>query len=243
MKILIFGGTGEARELANNLVALGHQVTTTLAGRTTNPVLPNGQVRHGGFGGARQLTEFIEQNGFDRVVDATHPYAQKMSNQVVLAMKPVSAPLLRLIRAEWQKPDGAIWVNVPDANMAMQQLPDICVPFLSLGHKEIGGISNWPNNKCVVRLIEPPVAPLHQNVDLILARPPYTLEDELALMRMHKITHLLTKNSGGSQTRAKIDAAALLNIKTFVVARPTLAEAREVSSVDAAIALLQKDCS
>jgi len=239
MKILIFGGTGEARDLANKLVALGHDVTTSLAGRTRTPNLPAGQLRVGGFGGVAQLKAFFEQDEFDRVIDATHPYADKMSAQLVPAAQLAGVELFRVNRPEWKQPEGANWTRVRDANEAMQQLPENGVPFISLGHKEMGDIANWPGNRCVVRLIEAPAAALPSNVEVILTRPPYTLESETALMRERGITHLLTKNSGGDQTRAKIDAAAHLGLVTYMIARPKLAATREVESVEEAIALIR----
>lgn len=239
MKILIFGGTGEARELANQLVELGHDVTTSLAGRTRTPLLPQGEIRTGGFGGVPQLMAFFTENAFKHIIDVTHPYAANMSGQLVPAAKGAGIPLLRLSRPVWNKPEGAVWIEVDNAGAAMRDLPEGAVPFLSLGHKEIGHIDNWPKARCVVRLIETPEMPLPENAHLILARPPYTLEGETALMREHGITHLVTKNSGGAQTRAKIDAAAALGIATYIIARPKLVPAREVENVDAAIAVVQ----
>lgn len=239
MKILIFGGTGEARALANQLVELGHDVTTSLAGRTRMPLLPQGEIRTGGFGGVPQLVAFFTENTFEYIIDATHPYAANMSAQLVPAAKDAGIPLLRLSRPVWERPEGADWVEVDNADVAMRDLLEGAVPFLSLGHKEIGHIGAWPKSRCVVRLIEAPETPLPEKVHLILARPPYTLEGEMALMREHGITHLITKNSGGAQTRAKIDAATTLGIATYIIARPKLVPAREVETVDAAIADIQ----
>lgn len=243
MKILIFGGTGEARELANRLVELDHDVTSSLAGRTQAPLLPKGEIRSGGFGGVPQLSAYFAENDFERIIDATHPYAASMSQQLVSAADTAGVPLLRLNRPVWERPDGAVWIEVDNANAAIRDLPENATLFLSLGHKEIRNIDNWPEIKCLVRLIEKPTDPLPENAELLLARPPYTFENEIVLMREHGITHLLTKNSGGAQTRAKIDAAATLGITTYIVRRPELALAREVSNVDAAIDWVQEEAS
>lgn len=243
MKILIFGGTGEARELANRLVELGHDVTSSLAGRTQAPLLPQGEIRRGGFGGVPQLSTYVTENDFERIIDATHPYAENMSQQLVPAANVADVPLLRLNRPVWERPEGTVWIEVDSANTAIQDLPEHAALFLSLGHKEIRNIDIWPEIKCLVRLIEKPTNPLPENAELLLARPPYTFESEIALMRKHGITHLLTKNSGGAQTRAKIDAAAALGIVTYMVQRPELAPAKEVSSIDAAIDWVQEEAS
>lgn len=243
MRILIFGGTGEARELASRLVGMGHEVTSSLAGRTQNPLLPQGNIRTGGFGGVDNLACFIRDGAFDWLVDATHPYAASMSSQLVDAVRVSGVNFLRLQRPQWAVPSGAAWQEVPDINAALNLLPGGAVPFLALGHKDIGAVSHWPQGTCIIRLIEAPDIALPGNVHVILSRPPHSLDDEIALMRAHDITHLVTKNAGGAQTRAKIDAAAELGLPILVIRRPELPPAPEVTTVEAAISVVQASAS
>src|SRR5579863_9569257 len=105
MKILILGGTGEARELAERLVGLGHDVTTSLAGRTSAPTLPAGDLRVGKFGGIAGLAGYLNARGFDRLVDATHPYAGLISINAVAAAERTQIPLVRFMRPAWPEPD------------------------------------------------------------------------------------------------------------------------------------------
>lgn len=239
MKILIFGGTGEARELANQLVGLGYNVTSSLAGRTHNPLLPKGEIRYGGFGDVQNLMQFLGTQKFDWLIDATHPYAALMSHKLSSVAQDKQISFLRVMRPVWTAPDGAEWHEVDDVAKAFSVLPSAARPFVSLGHKDMHKITHWPTMGCVVRLIEPPTIALSTTVDLVLSRPPYDVDGEIALMRSHNITHLITKNSGGAQTRAKIDAAATLGLPIIALKRPTLPIAPETPNVESAIERIQ----
>jgi len=243
MRILIFGGTGEARDLANQLVNLGHDVTSSLAGRTPNPLLPKGIIRIAGFGGVTNLAAYFDQNAFNWVIDATHPFAAKMSTQLVEATRLSNVNFVRVTRPEWSPPAGTLWAEVADINAALTALPDGAKPFLTVGHKDIGAINAWPEGQCVIRLIKVPSIDLPKKITLILDRPPYDIAGETELLRANTITHLITKNSGGGQTRAKIDAAANLGLPIYAIRRPPLPRAREVFSVEDAISLVQAPTS
>lgn len=240
MKTLIFGGTGEARELANQLVAAHHDVTTSLAGRTLEPLLPEGFVRTGGYGTVPALRTYLDENGFDYIVDATHPFAEKMSQTILGAIALSDIAMLRLCRPAWQKPEGAIWIEVQTVGEVSKLVPDDAVLLITSGHGEFDGMGFPPSCKRLVRLIEPPNHTSSSNDQIILDRPPYTVAGELALMREYGVTHLLSKNAGGAQTRAKIDAATKLGITTYMVQRPALPPAaREVETVTEALAIIQ----
>ena len=240
MKVLIFGGTGEARDLAGRLSDHGHAVTTSLAGRTIAPLMPKGDVRIGGFGGIAALAGFLETERFDWTIDATHPFAARMSQQILVAAEQVKTPFLRLIRPGWQKPSNAQWIDVPDIPAAFTSVPRNAVVLVTSGHEGLTYCGQQKTSRFVVRLIEQPDIALPDNTELLIARPPYTFDGEVALMRDYGITHMIAKNAGGMQTQAKIDAAAALDIVTLMVRRPTLPAAREVSSVDQAFAVLQE---
>ena len=243
MKILIFGGTGEARALADQLVALGHAVTSSLAGRTLEPLLPEGFVRIGGYGPIPALRAFLRDEGFEMIIDATHPFAEKMSSSIISATEELNLPLIRLCRPDWEKPDGAEWVEVASPEHAFKIVPKRTNMLVTVG----ASVADFPfflvRTNLVLRMIERPKYILPGRVQLITARPPFTLEGELALMRNYGITHLLTKNSGGDQTRAKIDAAAQLGLTTYIIPRPRLGVAREVATVAEAVDLVQDAAS
>jgi len=238
MRVLILGGTAEARELADRLVALRHDVITSLAGRTSRPMLPAGALRVGKFGGVPGLVGYMSAMGIERLVDATHPYAGLISVNAVAAGRQAGIPLVRLMRAEWVEPDDARWSHVPDIGAAARALPAGCHALVTTGHEGLEQLLARADCTFVVRLIEPPAEALPRHARLLLDRPPYSLEDERALLRREEIGVLVSKNSGGEQTAAKVAAARELGIGVIMVDRPAYGPAVEVATVDAAIEAL-----
>ena len=238
MKILILGGTGEARELAGRLVELGHDVTTSLAGRTSSPELPAGQLRVGKFGGIPGLVGYLSVRKFDRLVDATHPYAGLISVNAVAAAQRTGIPLVRYMRPAWIEPAGAAWSHVPSIEAAAEALPAGAIALITTGHEGLDAFLDRNDCTLLVRLIEAPEQPMPRHVRLILGRPPYSLEQERGLLQREAVTHLVSKNSGGEQTRAKLAAAQALGVAVLMVERPAYGPAVEAGTLDDAIAAL-----
>ena len=239
MKILILGGTGEARELAARLTELGNEVMTSLAGRTSSPLLPAGDIRVGKFGGIPGLVGYLKMLRFDRLVDATHPYAGLISINAVAAAARTGVPLVRFMRPAWQEPVGAEWLHVPDIEAAASALPSGATALVTTGHEGLATFFERDDCSLVVRLIEKPEMKLPRFARLILSRPPYTTAGERALLEREAITHLITKNSGGTQTSAKLEAAQALGARVIMIERPVYGPAIEVATLDDAIAALQ----
>jgi precorrin-6A/cobalt-precorrin-6A reductase len=235
MKILILGGTAEARELANRLVAKGHEVMSSLAGRTSDPKLPEGNIRMGKFGGIPGLAAYMRAVGTERLVDATHPYAGLISINAVAAAKVTGIPLVRFMRPAWQQREGDDWLTLQTVTEAAAALPANADVLLTTGHMGLELFLERDDCQFVVRLIEPPTFELPRHASLLLSRPPYDLPGELQLMEREGITHLVTKNSGGGQTAAKLEAARRLGVKVIMIARPAYGPALEVSDLDAAM--------
>lgn len=238
MRILILGGTSEARHLAGRLVGMGHEVITSLAGRTQDPILPAGGLRVGKFGGVSGLAAYLEAAEIERVVDATHPYAQLMSTNAVAAAQRTGVPLVRMIRPAWPEPDGAGWRHVETVEAAAAALPPGATALITTGHEGLEAFLARDDCRLVVRLIGRPALELPPNVRLILMRPPYELEDELALFEREEISDLVTKNSGGAQTEAKLEAAARRNAGVIMIDRPILPPATETHTIAETIAAL-----
>jgi precorrin-6A/cobalt-precorrin-6A reductase len=238
MNILILGGTGDARDLAARLVALGHRVTTSLAGRTREPILPAGELRVGKFGGVPGLVGYLKAMHFDRLVDATHPYAGLISINAVAAAQQTGIPLVRFMRPAWVEPEGAHWRHVPDLEAAAAALPSGATVLVTSGHEGLEQLLQRDDCRFVVRLIEPPDEDLPRHARLVIARPPYALEAERMLFTREGITHLVTKNSGGSQTEAKLEVARLTGVEVIMVDRPAYGPATEVGSIEIAIAAI-----
>ncbi len=230
-RILILGGTGEARSLADRLVALGFDVTTSLAGRTSAPLLPQGKVRTGGFGGAAGLAAYLRGNQVTHLVDATHPFAARISANAVEASAAAGVPLIRLTRPEWTQRDGADWVEVDSTKDAAAALPRGACVLLTIGRQEIGAFLERTDCRFVARVIEAPEA-VPEGWLVLSARGPFSVAGETALMKTHGVTHLVSKNSGGSQAAAKLGAAAALGVGVVMVRRPVLPQAVTVEAVE-----------
>ena len=240
MKILIFGGTGEARELAELLGDLAHEITISFAGRTPAPKLPDRTlVRTGGFGGTEELCAYIKQENFTFLLDATHPYTQKMSARIVTAATLTGVPMLRLTRQPWQQPKNAIWVNATSVGDALKKPENGANILVTSGHKGLEHLAKRPDCKFLVRLIVPPKIPLPENTSILLAQPLFSLAGETELMEENKITHLIAKNSGGKKMHTKIDAAASLGLTTIIIDRPVLSPTSEVTNIQSTIAHIQ----
>lgn len=234
MRILILGGTGEARDLADRLVAAGHEVTTTLAGRTAKPHLPRGEVRIGGFGGAEGLLGYLRDAGIERMVDATHPFASEISRHADEAAEVSGVPLLRLQRPA--ATDGG-WLDMADTAAAAAALPAGARVLVTSGHKGLPALLARDDCSFLVRLIEPPASALPAHARLLLGRPPYAETAELELLWGERITHLVSKNSGGAGMAAKLAAARALYVSILMIGRPA-ATGPALSGVEGILAAL-----
>jgi precorrin-6A/cobalt-precorrin-6A reductase len=234
--VLVLGGTSEARALAAELAAVpGLRVISSLAGRVSNPSLPAGEVRVGGFGGADGLAAYARAEGVGAVVDATHPFAETISAHAVDACARAGLPLLRLARPAWSRRDGDEWHDASSLAEAAALLPKLgSRVFLTTGRQGLAAFAAldlW----FLIRCVDPPDGPLPARSEVLLARGPYQRESERALMRDRGIDVLVTKNSGGPLTEGKLDAARDLGIPVVMVSRPAAAAAESATAVDDAV--------
>lgn len=233
--ILILGGTGEARELARRVSELPDgQVISSLAGRVSDPRLPAGEVRIGGFGGVDGLTRWLRDNDIHAVIDATHPFARQITSNAFEACQRVGVPFLVLRRPGFTPEDGWIWVD--SVAEAVRNLPGSRV-FLTTGRQDLAEFADCPQ-WFLARMVEPPEPPMPQQIEVLLSRGPFTVDGELELMRSHRIDVLVTKDSGGAMTSAKLEAARQLGIPVVVVRRPPLPPAQVVDTVEGALGWL-----
>lgn len=219
-KILILGGTAEARELAERLVAEGHKVTTSLAGRTIDPLLPSGDVRIGGFGGAEGLAAYLLEGGFDRMIDATHPFARRISENAIKAAVLSGVPLEQRLRPRWQKQPGDRWEPVASVKAAAEALLPGATAFLALGRQYLDAFVERADCRFVIRMVDPPATPLaFFDHTLVLGKPANDPDREADLLSAHGITHLVCRNSGGPAGYAKIIAARRLALPVIMIER------------------------
>lgn len=243
-KVLILGGTAEAAELARRAVdAFGTRATiiTSLAGRTrTRADLP-GRVRVGGFGGAQGLIDYLKAEAINLVIDATHPFAAAISAHAADACARTGVPRLALVRPPWRLEPGAAWREVDDLKAAADALVGAAKhAFLTTGRGGLEAFAAVPEAWFLVRLMEAPEKPLPlPNHQVIVQRPPFTVDSERALLTEHRIDTLVAKNSGGI-TEAKITAAFDLGVRVVLIRRPPSPPGDAVETVDAALAWLQE---
>jgi precorrin-6A/cobalt-precorrin-6A reductase len=233
--LLILGGTAEARELAAELHAAGVAVTTSLAGRVARPRLPAGDVRIGGFGGPHALATWLVEHGVAAVVDATHPFAERISASAVTACASAGVPLLRLERPGWTQRAGDRWQWVDDVGAAADTIPPGVRVLLTTGRQGLAAFAHRDDAWFLIRCVDAPQPPLPPRHELLLARGPYTLAGELALVDEHRIDLVVTKDSGGPHTEAKLDAARERGLPVIVVRRPPRPDAPTVATVDGAL--------
>ncbi len=238
-RILILGGTGEARELADALVGRGHAVTTSLAGVTRSPREPAGEVRTGGFGGVEGLASYLAEARIGLLIEATHPFAATMSGHAVEAARRVGIECLRLERPEWRPQPGDRWTMVGNASEAATALPRSARVLLTIGRRELEPFFERTDLSGLLRMIEPPDFTVPEAWSVLLARPPFTLDSERSLMASQEITALVSKNSGG-ETEAKLLAARELQLLVVMIQRPRKPDAPSAPTVDAMIALAEQ---
>lgn len=239
-RLLILGGTGEARRLAERALAeLGGrlEVVTSLAGRTAEPVPIAGTVRQGGFGGAGGLATYLRDNRFDLLIDATHPFADQISRNAAQAAAATGVPRLAIVRPPWRRQPGDRWIEVADAPAAAKAVHTLGTRiWLTLGAADIEEFSPLTGHWFLVRRVDPPPSPLPlRQAEILLARGPFALEDERRILAEWRIDAVVSRASGGSATSAKLDAAREAGIPVVLIARPPPPPEPAVPTVEAAL--------
>jgi len=245
VRLLILGGTTEASALAKRIAGRpGLDPMLSFAGRTRSPVVPPIPFRIGGFGGIAGLKTYLIETKVDVVIDATHPFAAQMSGNAAAACRDLALPLARLIRPAWTRKEGDRWTDVATMEAAVRALGESARRvFLTIGGLQLAVFAAAQQHHYVIRTIDPPGAidalPSHR---LILARGPFSVADEITLMRDERIQVLVSKNSGGAAVGGKIAAACALGIEVVMVERPQKAYAPSSGSVDAILAWIEDHC-
>ena len=244
-RLLILGGTAEGRALAEAAAArFGPSLTviSALAGRTRVPVLPTGDVRIGGFGGADGLAAYLREERIGLLIDATHPYATRISAQACEAAAQAGTEHLVLVRPPWQPVPGDRWIDVATVEEAVGAIPaEAERVFLTVGVRALAPFAARPDLWFLVRLVDEPAEPIplarHR---LICARGPFAEADEHALLADYRIDCLVTRASGGEATAAKLAATRALGLPVVMVRRPAPPPGRSAPSVEDALSWIEE---
>tara|TARA_Y100001970_G_scaffold284203_1_gene401070 strand:- start:874 stop:1668 length:795 start_codon:yes stop_codon:yes gene_type:complete len=254
-KLLILGGTFEAYRLVDLLISNFSEekliVVSSLSGATTNPKITSGEFRIGGFGGFSGLKNYLKNNNISILINATHPFANKISANAFTISKELGIPYFRLSRPAWKKISGDKWIDVPDVKTAADQLikKGNSLPvdiynrniFLSIGSRELHYFKKCHSYNFFIRTIEKPKGidtPIKSN--FLHDRGPFILKDEINLFKKYSIKLLISKNSGGEQTYSKIEASRKLKIPIIMVKRPKISSTNVSHSVNEAINWISK---
>jgi precorrin-6A/cobalt-precorrin-6A reductase len=242
-RVLILGGTGDAVQLAARAAALpGVEVITSLAGRVRQPVAPAGRMRIGGFGGAMGLIDYVREQHIDLLIDATHPFATHMSHHAATAAQACGLPHLMLVRPPWEPVAGDRWLAVESIAAAVTVLPGVARRvFLTVGRQELAAFAPLQELWFLMRMIDPPRpdTPVPPGT-LILERGPFTLEEERRLLQTYAIEAVVSKNSGGDATYAKLIAARELRLPVVMIQRAPVPAGEQVADVEHAVAWLEQ---
>nr|WP_284694300.1 cobalt-precorrin-6A reductase [Rhodoplanes serenus] len=236
LRVLILGGTSEARRLAEVVARFaGIDAVLSYAGRTENPAPPPIPYRVGGFGGRDGLVAYLRAERIDRVVDATHPFAAQMSRNAVAACAATGTPLLALERAPWRPVDGDLWIDVDTLEEAADALGETPRKvFLGIGRLHLDVFARRPQHDYLVRLVDPPRGELPlPHVRVIVARGPFDVAGDQAMLERHGSEVVVAKNGGGTAAVAKIAAARALGLPVVMVRRPRIQPRPAVETVAA----------
>lgn len=242
--ILILGGTAEAKALGHRLASRsGYEILLSLAGRTRTPAEQPVPVRIGGFGGAQGLADFIRETGIDLLIDATHPFAARISRNAAEAAMLSGVQILALRRPAWSRQAGDRWQDVANIAAAVTALD---IPprriFLTLGRQELLPFEAAPQHHYLIRSVDPVEPPLAvPNAAYLTSRGPFAEAEEARLLKEHGIEMIVAKNSGGPSSYGKIAAARALGIDVILIRQPDLPKVSSFVTIDDLLALLDDE--
>ncbi|MFN3663505.1 cobalt-precorrin-6A reductase [Yoonia sp.] len=234
MTLLLLAGTGEARAIA---VALqGRDVIASLAGVTREPEPLAVPVRQGGFGGETEFRAFLAEAGIHAVLDATHPYAARITARSAAVCAALGVPFCQVLRPAWVPEAGDLWTEIATEADAAAHIPLGATVFLGTGRQSLPGFANLAGRRVICRQIDPPEGPFpFAGGEFLVGRPPFSVADETALFRRLGVDWLVVKNAGGQASATKLTAARALGIPVLMLARPAPGDWHRVETVTAAL--------
>lgn len=236
MTLLLLAGTKEAKQIAWGLADKGMPVLASLAGATRQPEPLPVPTRIGGFGGEDGFKQEITARGITAVLDATHPFATAITDRTARLCKQIGLPYAQVVRPAWTPTLDDNWQEITAPQDAANYLPPDAVVFLATGRQTLAQFGNLEGRRILVRVIDPPIAPLpFEGGEFIIGRPPFTPQNEVDLFRSLGVTHLVVKNAGGTGGRAKLEAARELGLPVLMIRRPEMPDVVHFSTAQDAL--------
>ncbi|MBT8410794.1 MAG: cobalt-precorrin-6A reductase [Octadecabacter sp.] len=237
MSVLLLAGTAEAKRIAWGLADSGLNVVASLAGATRDPEPLPVPTRIGGFGGEAEFRAYLMENGVTAVVDATHPFASRITARTARVCAELRMPYLQVLRPVWQPEEGDRWIMIDRPEEAVAHIPKGDCVFLATGRQTIPQFANLEGRRILVRVIDPPTEPFpFEGGEFIIGRPPFPVAREKALFEALGVEWLVVKNAGGQGGRAKLDAARALGLPVVMINRAAVPDAPFVDTAEAAVA-------
>ncbi len=237
MKLLLLAGTSEARRLAGALAEIPEiDVIASLAGVTREPLDLPVPMRSGGFGGRDTFRKYLQDQGFDAVVDGTHPFAQIISKRCFEVARELDIPHLQILRPAWVPEPGDLWTFIDDESEAAQHIPQGATVFLATGRQTLHRFDNLTGRQIICRQIETSEGAFpYEGGEYLIGRPPFSVDEEVALFTRRKVDWLVVKNAGGMLSRTKLVAARQLKIPVLLINRSPLLPCNRVETDKAAL--------
>jgi precorrin-6A/cobalt-precorrin-6A reductase len=233
--LLILGGTGEARDIAQRLV--GTDAIISLAGATRAPKAQGLPTRIGGFGGAEGFATFLQDENISAVLDATHPFASRITTRTAAVCDQAGLPYVQVLRPAWEPQAGDQWTQIYAEQEAASHIKKGATVFLGTGRQTLARFANLAGCTVICRQIDPPTQPFpFEGGQFLVGRPPFSVKDEVALFAKLGVDWLVVKNAGGAPSRAKLTAARKLGIPVLMMARPAQGDWAVVETVENALA-------
>ena len=234
--LLLLAGTRGARDIAQGLAESGIPAMASLAGVTRDPAEMALPVISGGFGGEGPFRAFLKDKGISAIIDATHPFAHRISTRTAAVAKDLGLPYVQLLRSAWVPQQGDQWTEIASENDAAALIPKGAVVFLATGRQTLDQFSNLTGRRLICRQIDPPDGPFpFDNGEFLVGRPPFSEADEIALFTRLGVDWLVVKNAGGQASRSKLDAARALNIPVAMIRRPPPLDVETVTTPQQAL--------
>ncbi|MDJ1008618.1 MAG: cobalt-precorrin-6A reductase [Paracoccaceae bacterium] len=238
LRVLLLAGTGEARHIAYALARDSRVSSTAALARAGRRPMPLGvPARIGGWGGREAFRDWVVEKRFNGIIDATHPFAAAISHRTASVAEELGIDYLQFLRPSWRPEGGDEWVFLHKEEDAAAHIPQGARVFLATGRKRLDAFSNLTSRDLVCRILDAPGGPFPlPNGRFVVHRPPFTVEDEMATLERLGIDWLVARNSGGSGSRAKIDAAGRLGLPVAMIRRPPQPEAARAETLSEVLA-------